>query len=211
MFYAQTNISELDVIVVHGDREMNLLKNKKALSTVVTTLIILVVSVLLATVVTFYAINVTTTRVQEESLFLTKQHVWYNTTGDWAQAAIVIINTGGKDVVLDKVTMRGQESSWTSLFYWRTNTVTISNDLSVTPDRLPTITTANTTSITVQGSPQTFTRATDDLTIKSGYTMVIYVDHPDSVSLNDVGLTVGITVFTANAQYYKETNVQAAQ
>jgi hypothetical protein len=51
---------------------MHLLKNKKGLSVIVTRLIILVVSVLLATVVTFYAINVTTTRVQEESLFLTK-------------------------------------------------------------------------------------------------------------------------------------------
>ncbi|MGB9778152.1 MAG: hypothetical protein ACPLW8_02000, partial [Candidatus Bathyarchaeales archaeon] len=192
-------------------KKMNLLKNKKALSTVVTTLIILVVSVLLATVVTFYAINVTTTRVQEESLFLTKQHVWYNTTGSWAQAAIVIINTGGKDVVLDKITVRGQECSWTSLFYWRDNTVTISNDLSVTPDRLPGITVANTTSITVQVSPRTFTRATDDLTIRSGYTMVVYIDQPDSIALNDVGITVGITVFTSNAQYYKETNVQAAQ
>jgi len=62
---------------------MRLLKNKKGLSVVVTTLIILVVSVLLATVVTFYAINVTTTRVQEESLHLTKQHIWYNTTEGW--------------------------------------------------------------------------------------------------------------------------------
>ena len=44
-----------------------LMKNRKALSTVVTTLIILVVSVLLAGVVTYYAINVTSTRVQEES------------------------------------------------------------------------------------------------------------------------------------------------
>ncbi|MGQ9529875.1 MAG: hypothetical protein ACUVTC_00410 [Candidatus Bathycorpusculaceae bacterium] len=190
---------------------MNLLKNKKALSTVVTTLIILVVSVLLATVVTFYAINVTTTRVQEESLFLTKQHVWYNTTGSWAQAAIVIINTGGKDVVLDKITVRGQECPWTNLFYWRTNNVTISNDLSVTPDRLPVITVANETSITVQGSSRTFARATDDLTIRSGYTMVVYIDQPDSIALNDVGITVGITVFTSNAQYYKEVNVEAAQ
>jgi len=188
---------------------MNVLKNRKALSTVVTTLIILVVSVLLATVVTFYAINVTTTRVQEESLFLAKQHVWYNTTGGWAQGAIVIVNTGGKDVVLDKVTFRGQASSWLDVFYWRTNTVTISNDITVTPDVLPSLP-VNTTSITVQGTPQTFNRATDDLTIKSGDTMVVYVAHPDSIALNDVGITVGITIFTANAQYYKESNVEAA-
>lgn len=52
---------------------MHLLKNRTGLSVVVTTLIILVVSVLLATIVTFYAVNVVTTRVQEESLHLTKQ------------------------------------------------------------------------------------------------------------------------------------------
>ncbi|HVP26978.1 MAG TPA: hypothetical protein VMT26_04865 [Candidatus Bathyarchaeia archaeon] len=186
---------------------MKLLKNKKALSTVVTTLIILTVSVLLATVVTYYAINVTTTRVQEESLFLTKQHVWYNTTGGWAQAAIVIVNTGGKDVVLDKITVRGQESNWTNVYYWRTNTVTISNDLLVTPDEI----TGSTFSINVQGTSESFAQAADDITLKSGYTMVVYIVSPDSVSLNDVGTTVGITVFSANAQYYKEINVQAAQ
>lgn len=186
---------------------MNVLKNKRALSTVVTTLIILVVSVLLATVVTFYAINVTTTRVQEENLFLTKQHVWYNTSGNWAEAAIVIVNTGGKDVVIDKVTLRGQEANWTNVYYWRTNSVTISNDLEVTPLQ-PTSTTFD---ITVQNASRTFDQASDDITLKSGYTMVVYMNNPGSIALNDVGIPVGITVFSANAQYYKETNVQAAQ
>jgi len=186
---------------------MKLLKNKKALSTVVTTLIILVVSVLLATVVTFYAINVTTTRVQEESLYLTKQHVWYNTTGDWAQGATVIVNTGGKDVVIDKITVRGQPCNWSDVYYWRTNTVTVSNDLEVTPTEI----TGITFNITVQGSDRTFDQASDDITLKSGYTMVVYMKNPDSIALNDVGVTVGITIFTSNAQYYRETNIEAAQ
>jgi len=212
LFYAQTIIFKQMLILLHGEKKMKILMNKKALSTVVTTLIILVVSVLLATVVTFYAINVTTTRVQEESLFLTKQHVWYNTTGGWAEAGIVIVNTGGKDVVLDKVAVRGQECNWTNVFYWRTSTVTISNDLEVTPGVLPSnISSSNSTSIVVQTSPRTFDRAFDDLTLKSGWTMVLYIREPDSIALNDVGITVGITIFTANAQYYREINVQAAQ
>jgi len=209
VFYAQTNISKLKLILVHGARKMNILKNKKALSTVVTTLIILVVSVLLATVVTFYAINVTTTRVQEENLFLTKQHVWYNTSGSWAEAAIVIVNTGGKDVVMDKIALRGQEASWSNVYFWRTNTVTISSDLNVTATEL-TGTTFD-MSATFTYTSDTFTQATDDVTLKSDYTMVVYVKNPGSIALNDVGIPVGITVFSANAQYYKETNVQAAQ
>jgi hypothetical protein len=183
------------------------LKNKKGLSTVVTTLIILVVSVLLATVVTFYAVNVTTTRVEEESLYLTKPHIWYNTTGSWAEAALVIINTGGKDIVIDKITVRGQECNWTNVYYWKTNTVTISNDLQVTSTELN----GSSVSITVQGASRTFTRASDDITLRSGYTMVVYIKDPDSIALNDVGVTVGINVFTSNAQYYKEVNVEAAQ
>ena len=186
---------------------MKLLKNKKALSTVVTTLIILVVSVLLATVVTFYAINVTTTRVQEESLFLTKPHVWYNPTDQWAEAAIVIVNTGGKDVVIDKITVRGQECDWTNVYYWKTSTTTISADLNATTTELSG-TTFNMSS-TFTYTTENFTRASKDLTLMSGYTMVLYIKSPDSISVNDIGTTVGITVFTANAQYYKETNVES--
>lgn len=186
---------------------MHLSENKKGLSVVVTTLIILVVSVLLATVVTFYAINVTTTRVQEESLFLSKQHVWHNTTTGWAEAAMVMVNTGGKDVVLDKISVRGQDCQWSNVYYWRTNTVTISEDLNVTPTEI----TGASFDIVVQNQSRSFTRADNDLTLKSGWTMVIYIMRPDSISMNDVGLTVGITTFTSNAQYYKETNVEAAQ
>jgi hypothetical protein len=186
---------------------MHVLKNRTALSTVVTTLILLVVSVLLATVVTFYAFNVTTTRVQEEALLLTKHHVWYNTSGSWAQAAIVTVNTGEKDVVLDKISVRGQECAWDDVYYWRTSNVTVSNDLHVTPTNI----TGTTFDIVVQGIARTFQQATDDLTLKSGWTIVIYVMNPGSIALNDVGLTVDTTVLTSNAQYYKEANVEAAQ
>jgi len=188
---------------------MKLLKSKKALSTVVTTLIILVVSVLLATVVTFYAINVTTTRVQEEDLFLSKQHVWYNTTGSWAEAAIVVVNTGGRDVVLDKVAIRGQECLWSNVYFWRTSTVVITSDLNVTIEELTGTSFDMSSSFTYTADP--FAQATDDVTIKSGWTMVIYVKDPGSIALNDVGIPVGITLFTANAQYYKECLVGAAQ
>ncbi|MCJ7722141.1 type IV pilin, partial [Candidatus Bathyarchaeota archaeon] len=90
-------------------------RNRLALSTVVTTLIILVVSVLLAGVVSYFAINVTSTRVQEESVHITKQHIWSDGTS--AQAAFLIVNTGGRDLVIDKISARGQESAWSEVFY----------------------------------------------------------------------------------------------
>jgi len=185
---------------------MKLFKSRKALSTVVTTLIILVVSVLLAGVVTLYAINVTTTRVQEEALFLTKPHLWVKNSSYYL-GAILIINTGGRDVVIDKVTVRGQTVDWSNIFYVIFKGG-ISEDL-IFIDNVGA--SANTTLKNPSGGWLTLQAVSgnEDLTLKSGYSMILYMKNPDSLSLNDIGLTIGITVFTSNAQYYKETNVEA--
>ena len=186
------------------------LRNRLALSTVVTTLIILVVSVLLAGVVTYFAINVTSTRVQEESLHITKHHVWHNGSSR-ALASLMIINTGGRDVVIDKLSVRGQECDWNSsttnkfVTYCRT-TDSISADLSYVSNFTRDGTGTN---VTLGSTDYTFTVATDDLILKSGYTMLIYIENPDSISINDIGLTVSIEIFTAQAMYYREANVEA--
>jgi hypothetical protein len=171
----------------------NILKNRTALSTVVTTLIILVVSVLLAGVVTYFAINVTSTRVQEENLQLTKQHVWFDVANNSAEAALVVVNTGGRDVVLDKIAIRGQAHAWESIFY----------NVSATPVTTDLVY-KNATALAAL--PNT---ANSSITLKSGYTMTLYIAKPDSVSVNDVGLTIAMSIFSSQAIYYKETNVEA--
>jgi len=185
----------------YGEKMKGFLKSKRGLSTVVTTLIILVVSVLLATVVTYYAINITTTRLESEDLKITKVHIWANSSE--AQAAFVLTNVGGRDVLLDKITVRDQSSAWTSVFYWEAN-VTVSTDLAVTSDPLN----ASTATITVQGSGRTFTQASDDIAVASGATMVIYIDSPDSITVSDIGVTTRLTIHSANAMYSKECNVE---
>jgi hypothetical protein len=176
-------------------------RSRLALSTVVTTLIVLVVAVLLAGVVTYFAINVTSTRVQEESLALAKQHVWFDYSTGKAQAAIMVINAGGRDVVVGKLTVRGQVCDWSKVFYNVTGE-SISGDLASSS----TLTDGGT--ISVGGTSHIFKQATNDLTLQSGKTLIIYLNNPDSISVNDVGLTVSVNIFTSQAMYYKETNVQ---
>jgi hypothetical protein len=186
------------------NRISKLLKNRWALSTVVTTLIILVISVLLASVVTYFAINVVSTRVQEESLALTKQHIWYHdSTGINAstQAALMIINTGGRDVVIQKFSVRGQTVTWSNVYYG-TTTQAVAADLTYRGN----ITTGN---LTVGAVNLTMVQGADSLTLRSGYSMVLYINSPDSITINDVGLTVSVTLNTAQAMYYVESNVQA--
>jgi hypothetical protein len=168
---------------------------------VVTTLIILVVSVLLAGVVTYFAINVTSTRVQEESVHMTKQHIWHDGDSTY-QAAFLMINTGGRDLVIDKISVRGQECDWTSVFY-NVTTASISADLSYNSSL------ADAGTIEIGGTNYTFAVASNDITLQSGNTIIVYIDSPDSITVNDIGLTVGMTVHTSQAMYYKETNVEA--
>jgi len=172
----------------------SLLKGKKGLSTVVTTLIILVVSVLLATVVTYYAINMTTTRVQEENLRISKAHIWANSS--FQQAAFVIVNIGGRDTLIDKIQVRGQNIGWDeySVYYNRTSAFT--GDLEI---------------LNFSASwPTGFLNATDDLSLKSGECLVMYIDSPGTISVDDIGTTCSMTVFTASAQYKVEVNVESA-
>jgi len=180
------------------------ISNEKALSTVVTTLIILVVSVLLAGVVTMYAINITSTRTQQEDLRLSKQAVWVYANGT-AFAAVVIDNIGGRDVVIDKVQVRGVEASWSTVRYLRLGSAfTTSLNCPNANQNWSSFTYTGTTS----GS---FSTPDSDIPLASGDTLVLYITSPDSINANDIGTTVGITVFTENAQYYVECNVKAAE
>jgi hypothetical protein len=187
---------------VHIKRQLHrFARSRWALSTVVTTLIVIVISVLLASVVTYFAINVTSTRVQEESLALAKQHVWYDYVSGKSQAAIMIINAGGRDIVIDKITVRGQGCAWSKVFYNVTGN-------SISSDLVYNATLVDGGYISVGGSQYVFKQATNDITLQSGKTVVIYISTPDSISVNDVGLTVSVNIFTSQAMYYKETNVQ---
>jgi hypothetical protein len=193
-------------------------RSRRALSQVITTLIILVVAVLLATVVCYFAINVVSTRVQEENLSVVKQHVWNNATGivgtpSYSLAALIVTNTGGRDVVISQIAVRGQACPWNDtagatdkFILYCTTQNPISYDLSYTPNFNFT---AGVNYVMLGTTRYNFTVATNPLILKSGDTMLMYVVNPDSISVNDVGLTVGITIHSAQAIYYRETNVEA--
>src|SRR5208283_3846784 len=182
----------------------NILKNRLALSTVITTLIILVVAVLLAGVVTYFAINVVSTNVQQESLSIPQAHIWVNPTNDKAQGALMITNTGGRDVVINQIQVRGQQCKSTNVFYL----IAGASDTGLTAPLVYNATVAAGIQ-TGFASPLAASPSTG-LALPSGDTMIVYITSPDSVTINDVGLTVSFTVFTAQAMYNQETNVQAA-
>jgi hypothetical protein len=180
------------------------LSSHRALSTVVTTLIILVVSVLLSGTITYFAINVTSTRSQGENILMSKQHLWYDALSSRSQAALLVVNAGGRDVVIDKITVRGQNVPWHSVSYY-------SGSFEMTDDLPPLYAIGEGCPTPIPnglGSYYDFSVATKELALTSGNSIIIYIDEPDSINVDDVGLTLSFSIFTAQAMYYKETNVQ---
>ena len=184
---------QLTVVKIMGE--------KRGSSQLITMLILLVVSILLAAAVTYYGTNITMVRTENEEIQFSKKHIWVNSTG--AVAAFKLQNLGGKDVLLNKIKVRGVESSWSSVWYYRVPSGTIiTGDLNVTSyDNL-------TGSTTISG--ESYTQATDDLPLRSGAELLVYIKGPDNIEMEDIGRSISMAIQTSSAQYITEVNVESA-
>ena len=175
---------------------------RKGLSQVVSALILLVVAVLLAAVVTYYATNITLTRTSIEEARITKERIWVNTTG--AVAAFKLQNLGGRDLLVDGIKVRGVESSWGDVYYYRVPTgTTFMGELNRTSYAHLTG-----SSVTIDGL--VYNQSTSAIPLMSSGVIIFYVKGPSNIQLDDVGTTVNLLVYTNNAQYITECNVESA-
>lgn len=94
---------------------------RKAISAVLTTLIILVASVVLGTGVVLYGTSLFQTGAQSSGLQVQGVHVWVNaTTGmskTYAWGAAAVRNSGDKIVSLDQISVRGTQVPFTSWYF----------------------------------------------------------------------------------------------
>ena len=175
---------------------------RRGLSQVVSTLILLVAAVLLTSVVTYYATNITMTRTRQEEVQITKQHIWVNST--CAVAAFKVQNVGGRDILIDKIAVRSVEEPWSSVYYHRPPSGTaISGDMNVTSAARLTGTSA-----TIDG--RTYNQSSVDISLASSDEILIYVKNLRNISLNDVGIACSITVFSVSGQYIVDCMVEYA-
>ncbi len=178
------------------------MRRRKGLNQVISTLILLVVTILIALIVTYYSTNVTTSRTQVEDVAFSKLHVWINSTG--AVAAFKLQNLGGRDILIDKFTVRGVEESWSNIYYYRVPSGT-SNDGDVNVTSYSNLSGA---SVTIDS--KVFNQSTADNSLISGGELLVYIKGPDNVQMADLGKDISITAFTNNAQYITECNVESA-
>ena len=184
-----------------------LLKNKKALSTVVASLILLVVSVLLAGVASYFALNVAGSRVQQEKLYLSNVAVWYENSTS-SLSSLIVTNTGETDIVLSKVTIKGQESAWngTSTYVLYTK---VEGILSANLQHVSAFDQSGSNNVTLDGIDYDLTVVSENLILQSGWTMLFYIVNPPNLIVYDVGTPIRVTISTGQALYATEAIVKA--
>ena len=107
-------------------------------------------------------------------------------------------NLGGKDILIDKIEIRGVEADWSTVFFERVSSgQTFTGDFSVQD---PTKFNGSSTSVDV-GS-YTYDQASEDIPVQSGGVLLFYIYSPDNISVDDIGKTVSITVYTMNCLLY---------
>ena len=98
-------------------------KNRKAISAVLTTLIILVASVVLGTGVVLYGTSLFQTGAQSSGVTAQGTHVWLNSTSastdkaTWTWGAAQIRNSGDKILSVDQINVRGTQVPYASWYY----------------------------------------------------------------------------------------------
>ena len=96
-------------------------KNRKAISAVLTTLIILVASVVLGTGVVLYGTSLFQTGAQSSGIATQGVHVWVNATSGTSQTyvwgAAEIRNSGDKILSVDQINVRGNQVPFSKWYY----------------------------------------------------------------------------------------------
>src|SRR5574340_554333 len=106
-------------------------KNRKAISAVLTTLIILVASVVLGTGVVLYGTSLFQTGAQSSGISAQGVHVWLNATNGkptYTWGAAEIRNSGDKILSVDQINVRGTQIPFANWYYDNSPTrVTVAN------------------------------------------------------------------------------------
>src|SRR5712692_2676132 len=94
-------------------------KNRKAISTVLTTMIILVASVVLGTGVVLYGTSLFQTNASSEAISTTGTQVWADskTSTGWAWGAFDVRNSGDKLLSVDQIQIRGQAVPFANWYF----------------------------------------------------------------------------------------------
>ncbi len=172
-------------------------KQKKGISVVLTTLIIVVASVVLGTAVTLFGTSLFQTGAQQQGIAVTNAHLWYNSTdnaNDNFLGAVSVRNTGDKLVAVDTIAVRGVQVTFGN---WTASDPKITTIAQTQAQFVYRAATPATGSYLIDGTTTsvTLTKATGPVSIPAGKAVIIYFVAPKNILTSaDVGSASTLTI-----------------
>lgn len=178
------------------------LNQNKGLSSTITTLIILISAVLIATLLSYFIVNVAMIRTETELLLVKKEHIWVNNSG--AMAAFQVQNIGGKDVLIDMMAVNSIQLVWSDVYICRLP------DNQTFNDEFEVVKYSDLSGSWFLHQSYNFTVVESDIQLKSGRILLVIIKDPDGIEVDDIGYPASISVFTTNSEYVKRCNIESA-
>ncbi|WP_245871938.1 hypothetical protein [Nitrosotalea sinensis] len=209
-------------------------KNRKAISAVLTTLIILVASVVLGTGVVLYGTSLFQTGAQSAGVATQGVHVWVDSSSSpgstYVYGAAEVRNSGDKILSVDQINVRGNQVPFASWYYDNNSTrVTTTNFQSQlqypgtnSTGYLKNLSTggsgtcSGTGVITINefapnsGSNMCLSKATGPISLKPGDRAIVYFQVPSGIlSTVDAGSQSSVAVYAGNVGAPQSVTVES--
>lgn len=188
-------------------------RRRKGLSIVVTTLIILTFSVLLALTAINYTNGLTRSRMKstgQEDIRFYKKHAWvraFSNGTDRAVVAFKIHNLGGKSISAQVIDIRGSEIDWPDVYYHKVNKT---SEATLLWSDIPEFEWASLTGSSVMIGGYNYNQSMGPVFVDAGQTLVVYIKAPEIIFKDNIGMPMVIGVGTTQASYFTELVIEAA-
>lgn len=209
-------------------------KNRKAISAVLTTLIILVASVVLGTGVVLYGTSLFQTGAQSSGVSAQGAHVWVNSTSvpTYVWGAAEIRNSGDKILSVDQINVRGTQVPFANWYYdsnpARVTTANFQSQLNYTNTSTPTGLMKTYVGLAVNNcpagtafainefganaanQPMCFGQASGPISLKPGDKAVVYFQVPQGIlSTVDAGSQSSVAIYAGNVGAPQSVTVES--
>ncbi len=172
------------------------MRRRRGLGTVIGTLIILIASVVLSAGLIFFGGSLFQSNAEREAIQLSNAHIWISPNGTSSVAAMIIQNTGGKQLTIERIAIRGLSIPISDWYY--NNDATMATASNIQRD-LPYDGSIGSVNIDGAAGEEAFIQATGPLYLDQGQVAFVYLANPAGISAIDGGLGFSMDVQAGRA------------
>jgi flagellin-like protein len=188
-------------------------RRRKGLTEVVTVLILVAFSVLLALTAIVYTNGVTRSRMKstaQEDVRYHKEHAWIETFANGTDRAVVAFklhNLGGKSISIQTIDLRGSEMDWSDVYH---HVINKTSESMLLYSELYHFDWGSLVGQSVIIDGYNFTKASGSVWVNPGDTVIVYIQAPSIMFKDNIGQPITLAVSTIYANYITEIVVEHA-